>query len=138
MSLINIDKDIEVIYLEVPNFPLDVPGTYERLHKIIPDRRDRKYFGISHPDQSGIIVYKAAAELLPEDDIAQLGLKTFTIKKGTFASEYIVNHFQDSQCIGQAFERLLKHPALDQEGYCLEWYRNYTDLDVQCMVRINF
>lgn len=136
MEPITLYQNIEVVYLTVPNFPNDVKATYDKLLSCIAMDRERRYFGISHPDSTGKIIYKAAAEVLPNDNFAHSDLQKFTIKKGQYASEYIVNHFRDENCIGEAFQRLLKHPALDPMGYCLEVYKNFSDLDVQCMVPI--
>lgn len=136
MDVFRFDEDIEVVYLQVPNFPADVPSMYEKLQSFLPENANRRYFGISHPDETGKIQYKAAAEILPTDRFDNSILLEFVIKKGNFAAKYIVNHFQDSNCIGDAFQELLKHPKLDLTGYCLEFYKNYTDLDVHCMVRL--
>ena len=136
MESLHIAENIEVVFLKASNFPHDVPATYERLHALIPDDANRRYFGISHPDKTGAIQYKAAAEILPTEDVTNTELQRFTIEKGNFSGIYIVNHFQDSNCIGAAFQELLKQPQLDPNGYCLEVYKNYTDLDVHCMVRI--
>lgn len=137
MELFHITENIEVVFLKASDFPNDVPATYEQLHALIPNTPNRRYFGISHPDKTGTIQYKAAAEILPSDDFTNTELQRFTIEKGMFSSIYIVNHFQDSNCIGAAFQELLKQPQLDPNGYCLEVYKNYTDLDVHCMVRIS-
>jgi len=59
-----------------------------------------------------------------------------SIEKGEFVAKYIVNHFADSSSIGTAFQELLAHPQLDPNAYCLEVYKNYTDVDVHCMVKI--
>ena len=136
MENYKIEEDIEVVFLTSPDFPNDVPATYKKLHALLADHPNRRYFGISHPDKTGMIQYKACAEILASDNISISELQKFTIEKGNFAALYIVNHFQDSNCIGTAFEKLLKHPKLDPKGYCLEVYKNYTDVDVHCMVRI--
>ncbi len=136
MEQYQITEDIDIVFLTAPIFPKDVPATFEKLHALISDNPNRRYFGISHPDKTGIIQYKACAELLPSDNISQTDLQKFKIVKGNFAAKYIVNHFQDSNSIGEAFQELLKHTHLDPNGYCLEVYKNYTDLDVHCMVRI--
>lgn len=136
MELTTLSNDITVVFLSVANFPDDVPSTYVRLHAQLPEEDGRRYFGISHADQHGAIQYKAAAEVLAGEKFDSAELEQFVIRKGPFASKYIVNHFQDSQCIGLAFKELLGHPDLDPVGYCLEVYKNYTDLDVHCMVRL--
>ena len=131
-----IEKDIETVFLMAPQFPMDVPATYEKLYALLPDKPERRFFGISHPDKTGVIQYKAAAEILPGDENFSPELKRFTILKGLFAAKYIVNHFADANSIGNTFQELLRHPQLDPQGYCLELYKNYTDVDVHCMVRI--
>jgi hypothetical protein len=136
MELFEIKNDIEVVYLQAPIFPNDVPATYVKLNSLLSENPQRRYFGISHSDITGTIQYKAAAEILPDDVFTNAELQNFTLEKGNFTAEYIVNHFQDSKCIGSAFERLLQHPQLDPNGYCLEIYKNYTNIDVHCMVRI--
>jgi hypothetical protein len=136
MEKYRIEKDIEVVFLTSPKFPNDVPATYKKLNTLVPDNPSRRFFGISHPDKTGEIKYNAAAEILPLEIISNPELQKFTITKGNFVALYIVNHFKDSKSIGNAFESLLKHPKLDPNGYCLEVYKNYSDLDVHCMVRI--
>ena len=136
MELFTISQNIAVVFLKVPQFPKEVPATYEKLHGLLPDNPNRRYFGISHPDKTGSILYKAAAEILASDNFTNTEWQQFTITKGDFAAKYIVNHFQDSNCIGSTFQELLQHPKLDPNGYCLEVYKNYTDLDVHCMVRL--
>ena len=136
MEQYQITEDIDIVFLTAPIFPKDVPATFEKLNTLISDYPNRRYFGISHPDQTGLIQYKACAELLPSDNISHTDLQKFTIIKGNFVAMYIVNHFQDSHCIGNAFQELLMHPHIDPNSYCLEVYKNYTDLDVHCMVRI--
>jgi hypothetical protein len=36
--------------------------------------------------------------------------------------------------IGRTFDKLLKHPRIDPQGYCVEEYVNNTD--VRCLVKI--
>lgn len=136
MEQFTLKQDVEVVFLKVHNFPTDVPATYEKLHSLITDNPNRRYFGISHSDKTGKILYKAAAEILPSDNFTNNELEKCIIVKGNFAAKYIVNHFKDSKCIGDTFRELLRDPKLDPKGYCLEVYKNYTDLDVYCMVRL--
>lgn len=136
MEKYSISKNIEVVFLKAAKFPDDVPATFEKLNALLPNNSDRRFFGISHPDKTGVIHYKAAAEILPSDNFKNSDLQKFIIEKGDFVTKYITNHFKDSNCIGDTFQALLKYPQLDPNGYCLEVYKNYTDVDVHCMVRI--
>ncbi len=134
METITIEHDIKVFFVQATTFPEGVIGAYDKLHSLITDKSERKYFGISHPNEKGVIIYKAAAEELEEGEAKKYGCDTFTIKKGNYIFIDIKNHMEDGANIGNAFHKLLKNPDIDPQGYCLEWYLNYTDPDVRCMV----
>jgi len=137
MEVIEIAQDIKVFYITANPFPDDVPTAYARLKDRIEDHQDRKYFGISYPNEEGVIIYMAAAEELEHGEAERFGCNTFTIKKGLYLSLSIKNHMKDSQSIGRSFQQLLSNSDIDPKGYCLEWYLNYTDPDVVCMVKLN-
>ena len=134
METIIIENDIRVMYVTAEDFPKGIPETYKKLHDLIPNVDDRKYFGISYPNESGKIIYKAAAEELEEDEADKYGLESFTIKAAKYLCIEIKNFKEDEMCIGTAFQKLIHQPGIDPQGYCLEWYLNYTDPDVKCMV----
>ena len=134
MEIYKIEKDIPVFYLTASSFPEDVPNCYQRLQEKITDKIERRYFGISYPNPQGTIIYKACAEALHEQEADEYGCEKFTIKAGEYISLYIVNHFSDANNIPNAFKELLKEKNIDPNGYCLEVYKNYTDLDVLCLV----
>ncbi len=136
MEQYNIETDIQVMFLEAPKFPDDVPNTFTKLEQAILDKSERRYFGFSRPNRDGVIQYKACAEILNEDEEIKFGLKKMTIDAGQYASIFIKNHFEDGNNIPNAFGSLLKHPQLDPNGFCLEIYKNFTDADVLCLVPI--
>lgn len=130
-----IEKDINVFFVTATSFPDGVPAAYEKLHEMITASAERKYFGISWPE-NGKIIYKAAAEELEEGEAEKYNCKAFTIKRGNYISILIKDHMKDGASIGNAFQTLLKHPGIDPKGYCLEWYINYADGDVRCLVGV--
>lgn len=134
MEEINLTKDITVMCVTAASFPKGVIAAYTKLHLLVPEPDKRKYFGFSHPDKTGEIIYKACTEELTPGEGEKLGLETLVIKRGKFASIFIKDHMKDASAIGNAFKKLLTHPQLDPQGYCLEWYINFTDGDVRCMV----
>ncbi len=131
-EIITIENDIVVMGVTAESFPDGIIPAYEKLRSIVGDD-NRKYFGISHP-VNGVIFYRATTEVLEGDDAEKLGLETFTIRAGRYNSVYIVDHMKDAEAIPNAFDELLKTPNLDPQGYCLEWYKDYLDIDVKCMV----
>jgi predicted transcriptional regulator YdeE len=133
METTTLDKDIKVFYLTATSFPEGIKEAHEKLHSLVPFSTNRKYFGISRPE-NGIIVYKAAAEEMAEGEAEGLKLDTVIIKKGKYISIAINNFIKDIESIGRAFQQLLSSPGLDPDGYCVEWYLN--GKDVKCMVRL--
>ena len=134
MKNYNLEKDIQVMCVTAQSFPDGVMEAYKKLHALVTDSNDRRYFGISHPNEDGAIVYKACVEEKYAGEAKKLSLDSFTIKAGDFASMYIEDHMRDPESIGNAFKELLAVPNIDPQGYCLEMYKNFDDKDVQCMV----
>jgi hypothetical protein len=134
METITIDKDIHVFYKTAKSFPDGVLAAHQTLHALVPFTTDRRYFGISRPEQGGDIVYKAAAEELTEGEGKSLNCDTMTLKKGSYISLVLHDYMKDIPSIGQAFTQLISEPGIDPEGYCVEWYISQTDM--RCMVRL--
>ena len=134
MEKYTLDNDISLLCVRAASFPDGIMAAHQQLHSLIPFSTQRKYFGISFPDATGTIIYKAAAEELINDEAAEKGLETFILKKGEYNSIVISNYMDDLPAIGNAFKELLAIPGIDPEGACVEWYLSKTD--VQCMVRL--
>lgn len=134
MEIRNISTDIPVLFIRAKSFPEGVIEAYEKLHSLIPDPEERTYFGISHPDETGNIIYKACTEEFSEDEAEKYSCERFTIRKGKYYSIIIENHRNDPRSIGAVFQQLLHQPGIDPQGYCLEFYTYYMDPDVICMV----
>ena len=133
METTTVDKDIKAFYITATSFPDGIKQAHEKLHSLIPFSKDRKYFGISRPE-NGIIIYRAAAEESNDREAERLNLDTLILKKGNYISLTINNFMKDLPAIGEAFKQLLSNPGIDPQGYCVEWY--LSDKDVKCMVRL--
>ncbi|NML38074.1 transcriptional regulator [Chitinophaga sp. G-6-1-13] len=132
MENFTIEQDIPVWYVAAASFPEGVPAAWAELHGLLPGSTGRQFYGISHPDQTGKITYKAGVAATSPEEAWQYGTPEVTVRKGVYASEMLQLGSDAGRQIGEAFLRLLKHPALDPQGYCLEMY-----LDggmVRCMV----
>jgi len=134
METITIDNDIKVFYMTAKSFPAGIMEAHEKLHSLVPFSTNRKYFGVSRPE-NGIIVYRAAAEEIKQGEAEELNLDTLVLKKGKYISLTINDYLKDIQSIDRAFKKLLSHPGIDPQGYCVEWYLDRKD--VRCMVRLN-
>jgi len=124
--------DINVICIKAENFPAGVLAAHQKLHALTGNDKKRKYFGISYPQGSGNIIYKAAAEEKHKGEAADLHCESFTIRKGKYSSIYIPDFMKDIAGIGEAFQQLLSQPGIDPQGYCLEIYEG--ENNVRCMV----
>lgn len=133
METVVVENDIKVYCVTAESFPDCVLDAHKKLHAMIPTK-ERRYFGISRPEK-GVIVYKAAAEVLEEDKEDNIHCESFVIKEGKYICITVLNYMKDPKSIGKAFSELISYSDIDPKGYCIEYY--YTDEDVKCMVRLN-
>lgn len=133
METIHFDNDIKVIYVQALSFPDGIMTAHQKLHGVIPFFIERRYYGISRPEE-GVINYKAGAEELTPGEAEKFGLDSLTLPKGEYACISIADYMKNLQAIGQAFDELTQLPNIDPQGYCIEWY--ISDKDVKCMVRV--
>lgn len=145
METITLGNDITVFYITAKSFPDGIMDAHQALHALVPFSIDRKYFGISRPE-NGVIVYKAAAEEISHGEAEKFNCPRHVIKKGKYIYLTIIDYKKDVQSIRKAFDELLSHPGLDPHGYCVEWYLPTAQAgpptgqavlnDVKCMVRL--
>ena len=133
-EILIIEEDIKVLCISAASFPEDALNAHEKLHTIVPFTEERRYFGLSRPE-NGIITYKAAAEKLASDEVNCTECEGLIIKGGTYRTITIINYMENINGIGKAFERLISFTDIDPNGYCVEWYLN-NEKDVKCMVRL--
>lgn len=124
-------NDISVLYVTAASFPEGIMESHERLHAILPFSTERKYFGVSRPEDDAI-VYRAAAEEQYAGEGKALGCETLVLKKGRYTAIRILDYMNDLPGIGRAFAVLLEQPGLDPQGYCVEWY--ISGREVLCMI----
>lgn len=134
MDTYMVDEDLTVFYVEADSFPEGVSTAFHTLMEKLPYTEGRTFFGISHPDKTGRIIYRAGVREAYEGEAKKYGHKTFIIKRGIYRIETITDWQGKESHIGEAFRRLLRDPNLDMQGACVEWY---TGDDVMCMVRLN-
>jgi hypothetical protein len=134
MESFQLDKDIDVFYVTAASFPDGVMEAFDKLNALLPKNEKRTLYGISFPDRSGKIIYRAAAEAKHPGEGSQLGCESFVIQKGKYESTTVRNFMTNLTAVRQAFDRMLKNPKLHPQGYCLEIYAN--DHDVQCLVKL--
>src|SRR6186713_1958408 len=128
METFKLDQDINVLYITATSFPEGIMAAHEKLHSIIPFTTDRRYFGLSRPEQGGDIIYRAAAEELEKGEVEKYHLEKLTIKKGNYISAVVHDYMKNPLSLQTTFEELLSDPNIDHEGYCVEWYLSKDDV----------
>lgn len=134
MGIHTFNNDIQVMYVKADSFPNGVLAAHQKLHSNIPFSTDRKYFGISRPENGAGIQYKAGAEVLAPGEPEQYAFDTLVLPKGNYISVTINDYMKDIPAIGKTFQQLIAQPNIDPQGYCIEWY--ISNKDVICMVRV--
>jgi predicted transcriptional regulator YdeE len=134
METFKLENDIKTFFVTAKSFPDGALEAHQKLHSLVPFSKERKYFGISRPENGQGIVYKACAEELTKGEAKKFGCETFVIKKGEYISIVVKNYTKDIQSVFQAFQKLTARPDIDPQGYCVEWYLN--DNDVRCMIKL--
>ncbi len=122
------------MYITASSFPDGVLAAHQKLHTLIPFTTDRRYFGLSRPENGGQIVYRASAEELEPGEGEKLKLETLILKKGKYISLIIHDFMKDIPAIEKAFNLLTSQPDIDPQGYCVEEYINQKDM--LCMVKL--
>lgn len=132
MENYTLQQNITVIYVQADSFPAGIKAAFDKLIAVTGTAENRQLFGISFPDKSGQVIYRAAAAEKFSGEAATLGCESFTIEKGTYSSVLIKDFMNNIPAITKAFSELLTHPSLSPSGYCLEIYEG--ERDVRCMV----
>jgi hypothetical protein len=134
MEKYTLTENIHVCCVTAASYPEGIMESHRRLHSLIPFSTQRRYFGLSRPENEKGIVYRAAAEELEKGEGEKLGCEPFVIPKGEYISITLHNYLDDLTSIGKAFDQLTDYPGIDPQGYCVEWYLD--EKNVRCMIRL--
>ncbi|MES2276930.1 MAG: transcriptional regulator [Bacteroidota bacterium] len=132
MELYKLQHDIKVFCVEAKSFPKGIKEAFDGLSNVAPSLEGRHIFGISKPGWDGVIRYRAAASENFEGEGTQLGCPIFTIEKGTYMGETLMDWQQNEMLIMSIFNRLVADKRLDGSAHCIEWYKSPDEL--LCMV----
>ena len=136
MKKIILNTNINVFYVKATSFPEGISEATNKLHNLFPFTKQRRIFGLSRPEKNNGIVYRAAAEELSEGEAERLGCDTLVIPKGRYVAIAVSDFRKDITSIDRTFQKLLREPNLDPQGYCVEWYATDKE-EVTCMIRID-
>ena len=126
-------EDVDVFYITAVSFPDGIMDAHQKLQSLLPSTRGRNFFGISYPDKTGTIIYKAAVEESYPGEAEKYGCKTFVIPKGEYISTLLTDWQKDKTIISRTFKKLLSDPKIDKNGFCLEMY--LSENEMRCLVK---
>lgn len=129
-----VDRDIELACLPPVVFPDGIAAAFSVLEQRFPETGYRNRYGLSRPEAGGNILYRAAVELLPDDDFPE-GMQRMILPKGNYAYFNIPDFMNNISLIGASFERLTALSDIDPEGYCIEWYTGTRDLRCKILLK---
>jgi predicted transcriptional regulator YdeE len=140
MDNFQLTRDIHLCCVKAMSFPEGIEDAHKRLGATLNPDNKYNHFGISYMYDNGIL-YMAAVEIVNDKEEIPADCDRYTLKKGNYISTYITGFAKDISQVQTAFDRLLDHPAIDEEGCCAECYlpagTDYkTAKDMRCMVRL--
>ena len=130
MFVYHLEKDVPVLYKDVPTFPLGIKEAFDELYGRF---RGRNFYGISHMDNKGQEIYKAAVATVSDVEPAQYGYSSFTIPKGDWLAEKVTGWMSKTDQLKDYFAQLMKDPRFDPSVDCVEWYMD--DKEMLVMVK---
>ena len=134
MEIYKLEEDVNVMCLQAKSFPEGIKEAFDKLYALLPDAKDRTFYGISHGAPDDSIIYKAAVKISGKGEADKYGCEHFVIVRGEYATETIMDWHQHIPSIGATFMRLLSDPRMDRNFPCVEWYKS--DKELMCMVKI--
>jgi len=134
METYNLKNDLKVFGKEVRTFPLGVAEAFHDLLTMIPDGSHRAYYGLSHIDEMGKIIYKAAAEENYAGEAEKYNCKRYLIEKGEYLAVSITNWRDNTDCIKDVFHDMMEDDRSDKTKEVVEWYK--TETEMLCLVKM--
>ncbi|MGC4021721.1 MAG: transcriptional regulator [Cyclobacteriaceae bacterium] len=118
METYYLKDDIKLLCVNASSFPDGIMDAHEKLKGLLPSTSGRKFYGISFPDKTGKINYKAGVEESFKDEGDKLKLETFVVKRGEYTGSRILNYIDHIESIDKTFQKILKDPRIDSNGCC--------------------
>ena len=134
METYTFENDVAVIGSKVSIFPMGISEAFGSLMAMLPHGKERRWCGISYLDGEGNIQYYTAAEELTGEEAQAYNLDKFTIEKGEYLKEKIVDWRSHTGCMKDVFHDMMKDGRIDKTKPCVEWYKD--DNEMFCMIKM--
>lgn len=134
MELFDLTHDVKTFGFQVKTFPMGIGESFDALMKIIPEGKNRAYYGVSHFSEDGSIIYYALAEEVFDGEAQKYGDYTYTIEKGKYLTIQVKDWKKKVDSIKDVFAEIMKDDRADLDMPCIEWYMK-TD-EMLCMMKM--
>src|SRR5258706_14815205 len=135
METYNIQHDIRVFGRQLMTFPLGIREAFDELINAVPEGLNRSYYGLSHPDTGGNVIYYTAVEEYAVGEGKKSGYDYYTIKKGEYLPVTIKDWHSKTDCIKDVFHEMMQDKRFDNITPCVEWYKS--DEEMVCMLKMD-
>jgi hypothetical protein len=134
METYNLKNDLKVFGKQVPTFPVGVGEAFHALITMIPGGSHRAYYGISHMDETGKIIYKAVAEEKYPGEAEKYNCERYIIEEGEYLATTITDWRDNTDCIKDVFHDMMEDNRADKTKEVVEWYK--TETEMLCLVKV--
>ena len=134
MEKYTLKEDVKVYCTAAKSFPNGIQEAFITLEQML-SKEGRTFYGVSYKSTEGFHIYKAAVSESFDGEAEKYGFESYTISKGEYLIETIIDWREKIETIGMTFQTLLADPRLDGTSPCVEWYKS--DKEVMCMVKLN-
>jgi hypothetical protein len=117
--------EVPVIYVESATGLAGAAEAFDRLEAHFPSLRRRKFYGTFQPPSGP---YRACVAIEPGDDVAALGLPTWTLPAGKYARAKVRNWKANLPEIGKTFGQMSQEFEHDPARPSIEFYRSQKEL----------
>ena len=122
-----------MMFLEVPDEPVDIGRAWAQLEEILGSLRGRKFLG-TFDGATGR--YRAGVQLLADDDPDALGLRTALVPGGPYLRARIRGEPPELyERIPSVFAELEAAATRDNERPGIEFYRRWNEVDLLLPLR---
>lgn len=127
-----LENNVKVFGMVVKTFPSGIGDAFESLMKMLNEGFNRSYYGIAEMKENQMI-YKAVAEEKYNGEAKKYNLEKSVIEGGTYFTEIIKDWRNNTDCIKDVFQKMMKSNQINKAKPCIEWYKNNDEM--LCMMK---
>lgn len=125
MKSITVTKEpVNTICLKSEGGVAGAKQAFSKLESYFPSLRGRKFYGVIPKEGE----YLACTRIEAGEDPAKLGLETYIIPGGDYATRKLQDWSKHLAEVGPSFSDMSKENQIDQSRPAVEFYKSFTEL----------